>query len=183
MAKKTASNGKRVMHREEEFEIMKLVLDKFLWLGVLIIGYGLYKFYEGIADSLVSAEAISSGFASKGKRIPLLLKVDMGLGRCGVDPARGDTVDLAKKIAGLPGLAFRGILSHAGQVYSAAGTTTEERRATVGEIGAMERDSMIRFAGKLREAGVPVEEVSVGSTPAALTLCPCAVEILSPESP
>ena len=27
----------------EEFEIMKLVLDKFLWLGVAIMAFGLYK--------------------------------------------------------------------------------------------------------------------------------------------
>ncbi|MEM4264001.1 MAG: hypothetical protein QW666_03870 [Candidatus Woesearchaeota archaeon] len=33
---------KRRLTDEEEFEIMKLVLDKFLWLGVIIMGYGLY---------------------------------------------------------------------------------------------------------------------------------------------
>ena len=31
----------------EEFEIMKLVLDKFLWLGTLIMGFGLYKIFNG----------------------------------------------------------------------------------------------------------------------------------------
>lgn len=31
------------MSREEEFEIMKLVLDKFLWLGAAIMIYGFYK--------------------------------------------------------------------------------------------------------------------------------------------
>ncbi len=31
----------------EEFEIMKLVLDKFLWLGILIMAYGLYKIFIG----------------------------------------------------------------------------------------------------------------------------------------
>ena len=34
---------KRVITKQEEFEIMKLVLDKFLWLGVLIMGYGFYR--------------------------------------------------------------------------------------------------------------------------------------------
>jgi hypothetical protein len=34
---------KRTITRQEEFEIMKLVLDKFLWLGVLIMGYGFYR--------------------------------------------------------------------------------------------------------------------------------------------
>jgi hypothetical protein len=34
---------KRTITRQEEFEIMKLVMDKFLWLGVIIMAYGLYK--------------------------------------------------------------------------------------------------------------------------------------------
>jgi hypothetical protein len=34
---------KRTITRQEEFEIMKLVMDKFLWLGVLIMSYGFYR--------------------------------------------------------------------------------------------------------------------------------------------
>ncbi len=34
---------KKHMTHEEEFEIMKLVLDKFLWLGVAIMAFGFYK--------------------------------------------------------------------------------------------------------------------------------------------
>jgi hypothetical protein len=34
---------KRVITKQEEFEIMKLVLDKFLLLGVFIMGYGFYR--------------------------------------------------------------------------------------------------------------------------------------------
>ena len=45
--------GKKLLRREEEFGILKLVLDKFLWLAVIVIAYGLYKFYEGIADSMI----------------------------------------------------------------------------------------------------------------------------------
>ncbi len=33
---------KKKLTRQEEFDIMKLVLDKFLWLGVGIIAYGFY---------------------------------------------------------------------------------------------------------------------------------------------
>ena len=32
--------------QREEFEIMKLVLDKFLWLGFAIMALGLWKLYE-----------------------------------------------------------------------------------------------------------------------------------------
>ena len=37
---------KKRLTQSEEFEIMKLVLDKFLWLGVLIMGYGIYSIFE-----------------------------------------------------------------------------------------------------------------------------------------
>ncbi len=34
---------KRRLSQSEEFDIMKLVLDKVLWLGFIIMGYGLYR--------------------------------------------------------------------------------------------------------------------------------------------
>ena len=33
---------KRRLSEQQEFEVMKLVLDKFLWLGFGIMAYGLY---------------------------------------------------------------------------------------------------------------------------------------------
>ena len=36
-------SGKRRLSGSEEFEIMKLVLDKFLWLGFGVMAYGLFK--------------------------------------------------------------------------------------------------------------------------------------------
>ena len=53
---------KKRLTQSEEFEIMKLVLDKFLWLGFGIMAYGLYKaftvtlaegFYYLIAGAVV----------------------------------------------------------------------------------------------------------------------------------
>ena len=44
-----AKNMKRRLSSSEEFEIMKMVLDKFLWLGVIVMGYG---FYLSIAKSV-----------------------------------------------------------------------------------------------------------------------------------
>ncbi|HLD00298.1 MAG TPA: hypothetical protein VJC39_00980 [Candidatus Nanoarchaeia archaeon] len=35
------SNKKR-MTEDQEFQIMKLVLDKFLWLGFIVMGWGMY---------------------------------------------------------------------------------------------------------------------------------------------
>ena len=36
---------KRKLTVEQEFQIMKLVLDKFLWLGFGIMAFGLYRLY------------------------------------------------------------------------------------------------------------------------------------------
>ncbi|HLG23652.1 MAG TPA: hypothetical protein VI564_01845 [Candidatus Nanoarchaeia archaeon] len=36
---------KRRLSEQQEFEIMKMVLDKFLWLGFGIMAYGLYTVY------------------------------------------------------------------------------------------------------------------------------------------
>ena len=46
---------KRRLTRQEEFEILKLVLDKFLWLGVLIMAFGFWW--------LVSNTEVWTGFA------------------------------------------------------------------------------------------------------------------------
>lgn len=34
---------KKRMTEQQEFEIMKMVLDKFLWLGFGIMGFGVYR--------------------------------------------------------------------------------------------------------------------------------------------
>ena len=44
------ANNKRRMTEEQEFEIMKLVLDKFLWLGFIVMGWGMYT---AIKDSTI----------------------------------------------------------------------------------------------------------------------------------
>ena len=49
--KASGENGKRQLSREEEFQIMKLVLDKFLWLRFGIMTFGLYELYKGTSTS------------------------------------------------------------------------------------------------------------------------------------
>ncbi len=39
---RSSSNGKKRLSEAQEFEIMKLVLDKFLWLGFIVMGWGMY---------------------------------------------------------------------------------------------------------------------------------------------
>lgn len=43
---------KKRLTQSEEFEIMKLVLDKFLWLGFGIMAYGFYSLISGNVASM-----------------------------------------------------------------------------------------------------------------------------------
>ena len=45
---------KKRLSEQQEFEVMKLVLDKFLWLGFILMGFGLYQmFATGIPVGLM----------------------------------------------------------------------------------------------------------------------------------
>jgi hypothetical protein len=37
---------KKRLSQEQEFSIMKLVLDKFLWLGTIVIGFGGWNLFQ-----------------------------------------------------------------------------------------------------------------------------------------
>lgn len=40
-----ARTMKKRLSEQQEFEIMKLVLDKFLWLGFVLMAFGMYKMF------------------------------------------------------------------------------------------------------------------------------------------
>ncbi len=111
------------------------------------------------ADSVEGARTLSEVFRAARRTIPVLLKVDSGFHRVGVEPERA--VGVAREIAELPGLVYRGVFTHAGHAYLA------ETPASVAEIGRREGETMAAVAGELRAAGLAAEEVSVGSTPSA----------------
>ena len=54
-----------------------------------------------------------------GKQVDVLVKVDVGFHRWASIPTRARRCRLIQGVASLPGLRFRGLLSHAGQAYHA----------------------------------------------------------------
>lgn len=100
--------------------------------------------------------------AASGLGLGVFIKVDVGLRRCGVDPKGEEALALARRVIAAPNLDFRGILSHAGQVYGVQG-----RQAAV-EVAETERTTMMKVRDKLIAAGLVVSEVSVGATPTVL---------------
>lgn len=109
-----------------------------------------------------SAEAVAAlrGLAVPGGPLHVWLKVDCGYHRVGVDPAAPESVRLAEGIARSLSLTLDGVLSHSGHAYHGGS------RAEIAAIAEEERRVMSGFAARLREAGIEVPGVSVGSTPA-----------------
>jgi D-serine deaminase-like pyridoxal phosphate-dependent protein len=110
-------------------------------------------------DSEDGARALASAFHAAGRSLDVLLKVDVGFHRVGVAPDAA--VGLARRAADLPGLRFRGIFTFAGHAY--AGPTPED----VAAVGRAEGRTLAAVAAACRDAGVPCDRVSVGSTPTA----------------
>ena len=108
---------------------------------------------------LVDHPAAAARLAEDGRTASVLLKVDCGSHRAGVDPLDPASVEMAAGIAGHPHLQFAGILAHAGHAYGCR--SREEAMA----VAAEERDVTAAFAARLRTAGIQVPAVGVGSTP------------------
>jgi D-serine deaminase-like pyridoxal phosphate-dependent protein len=114
-----------------------------------------------IIDHWDVARGWSDVMQRDGREVEVLVKVDVGTHRCGIDPARPDAAELVARVAALPGLRFRGLLSHAGHGYAAR--SEAELRA----VAEAEAETMGSLSERVRALGVDVEEVSVGATPTA----------------
>ncbi len=109
-------------------------------------------------DSVAAAQELSKAATEQGSTIGVLAEFDVGVRRCGVEPGR-PAVELAKKIAALPGLAFRGLMTYFGNVW---GSVEERRAETLMVAGKVEQT-----LAACREAGLKIEILSGGSTPSA----------------
>ena len=112
-----------------------------------------------IADSDAGIDALVSVGAAHATHLPVLLKVDVGLHRCGVQPQSPRAAALARRLATTSGARLAGLLSHAGHAYRAGSA------ADIRQIAVAEREAMTGLAQLLRDAGIEVPEVSVGCTP------------------
>jgi len=113
-----------------------------------------------IVDSTVGAELLDRLAYPRG--VDVFIKVDSGLGRCGLVPGK-DLEEFALWVASLNNLNLTGILTHAGHVYGCK--DFQEVEAT----GRREGELMLAAAERLRSRGLLVKEISIGSTPTALS--------------
>src|SRR4029077_6972864 len=72
-----------------------------------------------IVDHLDVARGWSDAMRRAGRVLDVLIKVDVGFHRCGIDPV-SEGVAFVQSVASMPGLRLRGLLSHAGHAYNAS---------------------------------------------------------------
>jgi D-serine deaminase-like pyridoxal phosphate-dependent protein len=111
-----------------------------------------------IVDHLDVARGWSAAMQRAGRTLDVLVKVDVGFHRCGIDP--GDKpIEFLQEVSTMPGLRLRGLLSHAGHGYHAA---SESDLAHIARDEAVTLTSLREAAAK---SGIALDEISVGATP------------------
>jgi D-serine deaminase-like pyridoxal phosphate-dependent protein len=111
-------------------------------------------------DSLEGGKRLSKVAVLEDHELEVRLEIDTGLRRTGV-PFEG-AVELAAEIASLGKLRLSGIYTYRGAVLESGVPTLDLERA-----GLEEGKLMITLADRVRDRGIEVEDVSLGSTPTA----------------
>jgi D-serine deaminase-like pyridoxal phosphate-dependent protein len=111
-------------------------------------------------DSTYGAEKIDAAARRRGTVVPLYMIINTGGERDGVLPGQ-EALELARRVAALEHVRIRGIMTHEGHVYQA------KNEAELLELARAAGRKMVETAELLRQSGIPVEEVSMGSTPAS----------------
>jgi D-serine deaminase-like pyridoxal phosphate-dependent protein len=114
-----------------------------------------------IVDHAGVAQEWSRALSAAGVHVDVLVKVDVGFHRCGIDPDPATAVPFIRQVASLPGLRLRGLLSHAGQAYHASS------EAHLQEMAASEARTLTTVAEAARGEGIAIDELSAGATPTA----------------
>jgi D-serine deaminase-like pyridoxal phosphate-dependent protein len=112
-----------------------------------------------IVDHLAVARGWSDAMERAGRALDVLVKVDVGFHRCGIDPDAGDALEFIRAVAAMKGLRLRGLLSHAGHGYHAA---SEDELCA---IAAREAGILTSLRERAASSGIALEELSVGATP------------------
>ena len=116
-----------------------------------------------VVDMIEQAEIISQVAQSVGKKVPVLVKIDLGRSsRHGVLPGE-PLLNVVKKIRQLPGVNFIGIYGH----EMGAKPTPEG----LDEVAFEAATIMTENAKMLKQNGIPVEHVSVGASPTFRPTC------------
>ncbi len=115
-----------------------------------------------LVDSVAAAQAVVAKGQSERHAFEVMIEIDSDGHRSGVQPEDPGLIAIGKLLHE-GGAVVKGVLTHAGSSYEL--DTPEALR----KLAEQERALCVRAAERLRAAGVPCPEVSVGSTPTALS--------------
>jgi D-serine deaminase-like pyridoxal phosphate-dependent protein len=147
-----------------EAEVMAQAVDDLL-LAYPPIGQGKLRRLMALPErvrltvGLDSAEALrglAEAAREAGRRVGVLVEVDAGMGRVGVQSA-ADAVALARAAADEEGIDYRGVMIYPGHIRDNVDRQDDAIRALSDRVGGVLR--------ALEEAGLAPEVVSGGSTP------------------
>ena len=108
-------------------------------------------------DNAENVQAISEAAAAKGATVRILIEVNIGMDRCGVEPG-APTLKLAEQVGQSPSLIFEGLMGYEG--HTVAKPDRSERDAAARE--AMQR--LVDAKAYLEKHGVQVSIMSGGGT-------------------
>jgi len=115
-----------------------------------------------VVDMVEQAEGISRVAVARGRKVPVLIKLETGCDRYGVLPGQ-PALDLANKIKELPGIRVAGIYAH----EVGAKPTEEGLIECALEVGIKTCDT----ARLLKKQGFQINHVSVGASPTHFATC------------
>jgi D-serine deaminase-like pyridoxal phosphate-dependent protein len=113
-------------------------------------------------DDAGNVAELAAAARAAGARLPLVVEVDTGMGRCGVAPG-GPAVELARWIAGSEGVEFAGLMAWEGHALAVA-DAVERRGVIEAAVGRLAAAAMA-----CRDAGLEPAIVSCGGSGTFLT--------------
>jgi D-serine deaminase-like pyridoxal phosphate-dependent protein len=114
-----------------------------------------------LVDSIAAAQAVVAKGEPEKHAFAVMIEVDSDGHRSGVKADDPTLIEIGRVLH--RGAALAGVMTHAGSSYEL------DTPAALRRLAEQERSECVRAAEKLRAAGMPCPEVSVGSTPTALS--------------
>ena len=108
-------------------------------------------------DSLAGLDALSKAARAGGVRVGVLVDVNVGQNRCGVEPGEA-ALTLARRAVQSDALDLRGVMGYEGHLQPVRDRTERESRTRHAMQG------LLHAAGQFRAAGFPCDVVSAGGT-------------------
>ncbi|WP_165354759.1 alanine racemase [Tropicimonas sp. IMCC6043] len=115
-----------------------------------------------VTDNLGTAREICRYTDETGTVFHVLIEIDCGERRSGLDPSAPELLDLARTLADANNVVLDGVMTHAGHSY------TCRSLAEIEAVAEAERLAVVTAAERIRAAGMACPTVSVGSSPTAL---------------